>query len=130
MAEIPKISEAEWEVMKIVWARWPVTATEIIEALAGRKEWNARTVKTLVNRLVQKGALSHQSQGKRYLYQATCTREQAAQAATGNFAQRIFDGDSVSLLVSLIRGMRLSPDDADELVNVIKARRRSHDRKL
>lgn len=69
MSEIPKISEAEWEVMKIFWSRSALcTANEIVEALEGFSEWKPNTVKTLIARLVKKEALGFKEERRIYFY--------------------------------------------------------------
>ncbi len=64
----PSISNSEWQVMQVIWESHPLTANQIVELLEDRVEWHPRTVKTLLNRLVQKGALNFKRDGKRYLY--------------------------------------------------------------
>ena len=68
MPTIPTISDAEWEVMAVLWTTSPLTANEVVDRLEGRKTWSPRTVKTLLNRLVNKKALAYETRGNRYLY--------------------------------------------------------------
>ena len=68
MGEIPKISEAEWEVMKIVWTDSPRTSNQIIEALEDTKDWKPKTIKTLISRLVSKNALGFKAENT-YIFQ-------------------------------------------------------------
>ena len=69
MADEPSITDAEWEVMNVLWdAAGPLAADEVVGRLAGRKSWSPRTVKTLLNRLIKKGPLAFEAEGKRYLY--------------------------------------------------------------
>ena len=77
MSEIPKISEAEWEVMKIFWAKAvPCTANEIVAALSGFADWKPNTVKTLITRLVKKGALGFREERRIYRYYPLATEDQ------------------------------------------------------
>ena len=94
MGNVPKISEAEWEVMMVLWTRSPQTAAEVIEGLAGRKDWNPRTIKTLLNRLVKKSALGFSTEGKRYLYRPMVTRAQCVRAEGRSFLKRVFGGEA------------------------------------
>ena len=64
MSKLPKISDAEWEVMKIVWSKEEITANEIIESLNGKQEWKNTTVKSLINRLLNKEAIGFRKNGK------------------------------------------------------------------
>ena len=75
MAELPSISDAEWEVMNVLWGDSPLMASEVVARLAGRKGWSPRTVKTLLGRLAAKHALEFEARGKRYLYRPAVTRE-------------------------------------------------------
>src|SRR5690349_7129336 len=68
MAIVARISEAEWQVMQVVWDRAPVAAAEVIKRLEGQSGWNHRTIRTLLNRLVKKDVLSYRVDGNRYLY--------------------------------------------------------------
>jgi BlaI family transcriptional regulator, penicillinase repressor len=65
---LPKISEAEWRIMQLFWKKAPRTANEVVEALKGKTDWNRQTIRTLINRLVQKKALCHEKQGRAFHY--------------------------------------------------------------
>ncbi|HUV95517.1 MAG TPA: BlaI/MecI/CopY family transcriptional regulator, partial [Anaerolineae bacterium] len=103
MAEAPRISEAGWEVMKVVWARSPLTANEVCQALSARKDWSHRTVKTLLGRLVRKGAMTFKPQGNRYLYRPRVTKDQCVHMESESFRRRVFGGQAASMLVHLVR---------------------------
>src|SRR5689334_13611506 len=102
MPRTPSISEAEWEVMTVLWLRSPETAAEVIEALAERKRWNPRTIKTLLNRLVKKGALGFSTEGKRYLYRPKVTRAQCVRAEGRSFLNRVFGGEAGAMLCQFV----------------------------
>ena len=75
MPDTPNISDAEWDVIKVIWDGGPQTAGQIVEALEGQKHWKPRTIKTLLSRLVKKGAVKAIVEDKRYLYRAAITRQ-------------------------------------------------------
>lgn len=129
MAHNSKISESEWEVMKVVWERPGVAATDIVEQLAGRMTWNHRTVKTLLTRLVKKGALRYTMEGNRYLYTATIEREDAIQRESRSFIRRVFDGATGPLLTHFVNTTELSDDDIQRLKAILedKERKRAGD---
>src|SRR4051794_6122571 len=104
MAKVPGISEAEWEVMRVVWGAGgrAVTANEVVEGLEGQKEWSPRTIKTLLNRLANKGALGFEEQGKRYLYRAGVTQGQCVKEEARSFLGRVFGGTSAAPLLNYI----------------------------
>lgn len=113
--EIPRITEAEWHVMAVVWERAPVTAQEVAEALEGARDWSARTVKTLLARLVKKGALEFEVDGKRYLYSPLVTREQGL-AAEGRSLMARLRGEPVSpFLAWFVENSRMDAAEIDEL---------------
>ena len=69
MTSIPRISETEWEVMKVVWAHAPLTSAALIEYLTAQDPtWHPKTARTLINRLVKKRALRYRQQGRAYVY--------------------------------------------------------------
>src|SRR5215212_7898859 len=98
MAKHPSISEAEWEVMGVVWGRHPIAAGDVVEELAGKKKWSPKTVKTLLNRLVKKGALGFEVEGKRYLYEPKVSREECVRREGKSFVKRVFAGKAGDML--------------------------------
>ena len=68
MKRTPKISEAEWEVMKVLWERSPRTANDVVEELTGKTAWKRETIRTLINRLVGKKVLKYEKKGRQYHY--------------------------------------------------------------
>ena len=74
MPKTPRISDAEWEVMNVLWESSPRTANEVADELCERMKWHPKTVKTLLGRLVTKGALRYREEGNRYLYRPAFPR--------------------------------------------------------
>lgn len=125
MADLPKISDSEWEVMKVVWAKAPVTATEIIERLKGRQTWKPKTVKTLIARLVQKKALSHtQKEGREYYYTPVHEEKEYVRAESRSFLQRIYGGSIKPMLVHYLENEPLTDEDIRELKQLLKEKER------
>jgi len=91
-SETPRLSEHEWEVMKPLWEQGPMAARDIFAAIPEEQGWAYNTVKTMLARLVKKGALAYDQVGNSYLYRAVHSREDITSAATGSFIQRVFDG--------------------------------------
>ena len=125
MKQPPRLSEAEWEVMKVVWQRspGPSSASEVIAALSRSTVWSAATVKTLLNRLLHKGALRHEKAGKAYLYFPACTEKACRGAATESFLQRVFDGSLSPLLAHFASSRRLSRAELDELESLLRKKK-------
>ena len=113
------ISEAEWEVIKVIWDSGPLGAGQIVSALEGQKQWRPRTVKTLLARLVKKGAVKATVEDKRYLYRAAITRQQAARQEAKSFLSRVFDGALVPAVATFLKETDLSADDIQQLKQIL-----------
>jgi BlaI family penicillinase repressor len=117
---LPKISEAEWQVMKVLWKRSPQSAQEVIDALASSTHWSPATVKTLLNRLVKKKALQFERHGKAYFYSPACTEEACRAAEARSFLDRVFDGSLSPLLAHFVSQTPLTPAELEELEGILK----------
>lgn len=124
MAEPPNISDAEWRVMQVLWREAPLGAGEVIRRLEAATEWSPRTIKTLLRRLVDKGALTYDEDGNRYLYRPAVTRHACLRHASRSFVQRVFGGDTAMLVAHLIKQHRLSPDEIDSLRQILENKER------
>lgn len=114
MSEV-SISDAEWQVMNVVWDDEPVTAQEIIAKLDGHADWAPATVKTMLHRLVRKHVLRHESQGNRYVYRARARRADCVKQAGASFLNRVFAGAPSQLLAHFLSGSKLSPAEIAQL---------------
>ena len=123
----PAISEAEWDVMKIVWDHGPLTSGDVVKRLADDKDWKPRTIKTLLARLVRKGAVAAQESDGKFLYAARVTREVLAKREGRSFLARVFDGAVAPALVHFIQDADLSPQQIAELKKILDRESR-HDR--
>lgn len=116
-----KISQSELDVMNVLWREAPLGASEVSAQLAESKDWSDRTVKTLLARLVEKGALSTEKDGRRFLYTPTVSREAYAGPAARNFAKRLFGGRAAPLVAHLAEGEGLSDEDIAELETLLES---------
>ena len=119
----PNISDAEWQVMQVVWERKTATAAEVIAALAAKRRWQHRTVRTLLARLVDKGALAAEAEGNRYVYRPLVSRSKCVRQESQSFLQRVFSGDAAELLVHFVRGADISPEQVEELKRLLDEKR-------
>jgi len=125
MDPLPQVSPAEWDVMKVIWRQpGPSPAHAVIDALSGPNEWSAATVKTLLNRLVRKGALRFEKKGKAYLYSAAVTEAECQAAEAESFLDRVFDGSLSPLVAHFTRARRLRKAELDELENLLRTLRK------
>ena len=116
MATIPRISETEWEIMRVVWARNPVTAAEIIDELSkSDPTWHPVTAKTLLNRLVKKGALGYDLDGRAYVYRALVRERDCVNAVSSSFLDRVFGGSLSTMVAHVVENRKLSPKQVKEL---------------
>lgn len=113
------ISEAEALVMQVLWQQHPQGADEICSALA-EQQWQAATVKTLLNRLLNKGAISAVKDGRRYLYAPLLKREQWLASESKGFLDRMFNGKVAPLVAHFSRQRKLSKSDIAELKRLIE----------
>jgi BlaI family transcriptional regulator, penicillinase repressor len=125
MSDLPKISESEWDIMKVVWASsGPISAAQIIEQLNQSEPHHPRTVKTLLNRLVRKGALGFSKDGREYLYRAKVSENACVRAESESFFERVFGGALHPMLVQLVQEKKLSLEEIKELKRILKAKER------
>ena len=116
MKRIPKISDTEWEIMRIVWAQHPVTAADIIARLtAADSSWHPKTARTLLARLVEKKALDYEERGRVYVYEPRVTEAECVAAASGSFVERVFGGSLKPMLAQFIEQQQLTRAELDEL---------------
>jgi BlaI family penicillinase repressor len=119
MRVLPRISDAEWLVMKVLWSTPGVTADDVVEALRGKVTWSARTIRTLINRLLKKKALKYEKEGRRYRYSPAVNQEQCIRQERRSFVQRVYDGTIASMLAAFIDDAKLSPQDIQELKRML-----------
>ena len=101
--------------MEVVWEGEPMRARAIVAALQPSTGWSDRTVKSLLGRLVKKGALGFEVEGKRYRYHARVSREECVAAESRTFLERVFGGSTSPLLAHFLRDAELSPEEVARL---------------
>jgi BlaI family transcriptional regulator, penicillinase repressor len=125
MKSIPRITEAEWEVMKVFWRRGQCTAQEVVEELASSTHWQTSTIKTLLNRLLRKGALVFERKGRAYVYSSSVSEGESRGIAAASFIDRVFDGALSPFLAHFAAaGKRLRAEEVAELEKILKASRK------
>ncbi len=114
-----RISDAEWQVMEALWERSPATAAQVVEALAASTDWNPRTIKTMLNRLIKKRAIEFEAQGKSYLYRPAVSRDSAVRAQSRSFLKRVFGGDVAPMLAHFVEHHKFTAQELAELRKVL-----------
>ncbi|MBL9137053.1 MAG: BlaI/MecI/CopY family transcriptional regulator [Verrucomicrobiales bacterium] len=120
MESTVSISESEWEVMMLVWSTSPVAAADLIDQLNRKRGWAARTTRTLLERLVAKGALTYEQDGKRYLYRPAVTMADCVRRESRSFLDRVFGGKPGAMLVHLVKETPLTADEIADLRRLLK----------
>ena len=122
--KLPRISESEWRVMQVLWEHGPQTANDVVQQLDGRKSWKPRTVKTLIGRLVQKGAVRFEEEGNRYRYSAAVREDECIRSETQSFVRRVYRGAMKPALAAFLEDVELSPQEIEELQKVLEQKRK------
>ena len=130
---VPQISDAEWEVMKVVWDHGPLTAGDVVRRLGDvppghpARGWRPRTVKTLLARLVRKKAVAATEEAgagesRRFLYRAAVAREQCVRQETRSFLDRVFGGAAGPMLAHFVSEAPLTDDEIRRLRDLLDRR--------
>ena len=117
----PRISETEWEVMRVVWAKHPITASEVLEQLTqADASWHPKTARTLLARLVKKKALDYEPRGRSYVYEPLVTERECVAAASASFLDRVFGGALQPMLAHFVEARRLRGRELEELKQLLE----------
>lgn len=115
-----RITEAEYAVMDALWDRPRQTAAEVCAEVCATRDWSLATVKTLLSRLVQKGAAAAEPDGRRFLYTALIAREDYVGGESRRLVDRLFGGSAASLVAHLAESEALTNDDLDEIAALLR----------
>ena len=124
MTKNPRISEAELQLLQLLWDESPLGATEIAERVPASREWSLATVKTLLSRLVAKGAVSATSEGRRFRYRPAVERETIAGGQADSLVDRLFGGRVSPLVAQLAEQREIDPEDLAELEALVRSLRK------
>jgi len=117
----PQISESEWDVMKVVWDHGPLTSGEVVRKMEqSGTHWAPRTTKTLLARLVKKGAVGTNEDAGRVMYRAKVTRESCVKRESRSFLTRVFNGAVTPAVVHFLEEAKLSREDLAELRKILE----------
>jgi BlaI family penicillinase repressor len=119
MDKLPDISVAEHQVMKVIWNDNPITAMEIIKELTKITDWKPNTIKTFINRLLNKGAIGYEKNGRGYSYFPLIERANFVKSESRLFLKRIFGGSLKPMLVTMVENEDLTLEDIEDLKRLI-----------
>src|SRR4051812_10680101 len=115
-----QISSAEWKIMRVLWETAPLAAYDIIQALDKSESWHPNTVKTLLNRLVKKKALTVEKYKNLFLYSPALKEADCVRAESQSFLERFFGGDVRPLLIHFAENKQLTAEDLAELQKILR----------
>lgn len=124
MGELPQISDAEFEVMDVIWKYAPISTNEITDRLAKTKDWSPKTIYTMLSRLEKKGVIVHEKKSRVFVYTPCVRKEQYIEAESRTLADRFFDGAMNRVVVSFLDQKELSSEDLDELQRILDRKRK------
>jgi len=120
---LPHITEAESEVMKLLWQKEPLTSIEIISKLKDQMDWSDQTIKTFLNRLHKKKAIRFEKSGRNYLYYPLVTYDEYLKAANRSFLDRVYNGAIGMLFAKFLEEEKLSDSQIDELQQLLEKKK-------
>ena len=122
MSALPQISEAEYEVMKIVWKYAPINTNEITEKLLATSSWSAKTIQTLIKRLVNKGVLTYEKNSRVFVYTPVVKESEYLSQESNSYLNRYYDGDITAMLSAYIQNDKLSKTEIETLRALLSKR--------
>ena len=117
---MPKISAAEWEVMKLLWKESPLTSEKMINSLTEKMDWSTQTVKTFITRLLKKEAIGFKKVGRAYNYYPLISENECIKAENQSFLQKVYDGAVGMLFTRFLEEETLSEEEIEELEQILK----------
>ena len=115
MSRLPQISEAEYEVMKVIWSKAPISTNEVTDCLSEATERSPKTIQTLLKRLVQKGAITYEKKSRVFVYTPLVAKEDNLSQESEHFLNRFYNGNLTSLVANYMKDERISQEELEEL---------------
>lgn len=115
-----QLSDSEWDLMKILWEHAPASVNEIADHAQHITQWHPKTVRTMLIRLDKKGIVNYTVHNGVQHYQPLYSREEFESQATQSFLQRVFDGALTPMVAHFSRKQKLSPEEKQALLNLLK----------
>ncbi len=112
---IKRISDSEWLVLRVLWAREEALGADIVASLQETTTWKPTTIKTLLSRLVKKGAVGFRPEANVYVYYPRISEAECAARERRSFLQKVYGGDPRSMMAAFLTEERLTPDDINAL---------------
>ena len=118
------ISPSEWEVIEVLWAQSPLSASEIFDSIKDQTTWNNRTVRSFLDRLEQKKAIAKEKKHGVNVYKPLLKREQCLRKESRSFLDRFFSGNPVSMMSHFIEKEKLSKEQIEKLQKLLESKQK------
>lgn len=128
MEKSPQISQAEYEIMKILWSEYPLSTNDVTERAQQSHSWNQKTIHTLLSRLAAKHVISYEQRGRMYYYFPLISQKKYLEQENHIFLDRFYDGKVAPMLSSLLSNTELSDSDLKNLYEIINSKIKSGDK--
>ena len=115
MKPLPQISEAEYEVMRIIWRHAPISTNEIIEKLSKTTSWSPKTIQTLIKRLTTKKAITYEKESRMFIYTPLVEESEYISQESNSFLKKFYDGNISAMLSAYLENDKLSDAEIDDL---------------
>ena len=119
MSKLPQISEAEFEVMKVIWKYAPISTNEVTVKLTQTTDWSPKTIQTMLKRLVTKKALTYEKQSRVFVYTPLVPETEYIRQESNSFLNKYYNGNIVSMLTSYLEDDKLSKTELDTLRHLL-----------
>ncbi len=115
MSNISKISDSEWTIMEIIWQNSHCTAMFIIKKIENSTDWKPKTIKTLIRRLVDKGVVGYEQEGREYKYYSLVDESECKKNEGISFLKRVYGGSLKAMMLNFLESDDVSQNDIDDL---------------
>lgn len=127
MEKLPQISEAEYEIMQIIWAEYPISTNEVCERAQQTHSWNQKTIHTLLSRLNAKKVISYEQRGRMYYYYPLISQKKYLDQENHHFLNRFYNGEVAPMLSALLSGTEITDSELQDLYEIINQKRNNGD---
>ncbi|MFV0395553.1 MAG: BlaI/MecI/CopY family transcriptional regulator [Coprobacillaceae bacterium] len=117
--EYPQITEAELEIMKVIWDNHPINTNKIVDILSDTIDWSPRTIMTMLSRLEKKKVIAHNKEGRIFVYYPLVNKEQYINVETDRFINKFYDGQVTQIVSNFIENEMLNKDEINELRDLL-----------
>lgn len=118
-----QITDAEFCVMKALWKNEPCTSSEIVDEVSKNQDWNDKTIRTLINRLVSKGAVkAEKTNTKAFMYSSLISEKDYMNVENNNFLNKLYGGSVKLMLASFVENNNLSDEEIQNLKDILEGK--------